>query len=303
MTDNSIKITIFTPTYNRQKLLRRTFESLQKQTDTNFKWLIIDDGSEDDTRKEVERMITESKFNIAYIFQQNGGKHRAHNTAVKNCDTEYMLILDSDDYLIDSAIANLNSKIRLIKNKKHIAGIIGNRINCSDGSIIGTAMPDIQYASGNELYQKYGLKGDTLRLYKTSILNNFLFPEIAGEKFIPENVVFDQIDKKYKLLVMKELLYVGEYQDVGYTNSIYQVHLKNPIGYALSLRSSAQSSVTLKMKIGYLILYLMWCKKAKLTPAFEGTYDIFLRLLFKPITFIFIKLKYPAFFFLHFENT
>lgn len=303
MTDHPTQITVFTPAYNRRKLLRRTFESLQNQTDTNFRWLIIDDGSQDDTQKEVELMMAESKFDITYIFQQNGGKHRAHNTAVRNCGTKYMLILDSDDSLVENAISNLNEKTKLIRDKEHIAGIIGNRINRIDNSVIGTPMPDIHYASGNELYQKYGLKGDTLRLYKTEILKKYLFPEIAGEKFIPENVVFDQIDQKYKLLVIKELLYVGEYQDSGYSNNIYKIHLDNPIGYALSLRSSAESAVTLKMKIGYLILYSIWCKKMKLSPAHENIFYHFLSFLLKPIAFIFMKLRYPAFFFLHFKDT
>lgn len=303
MKEHSIQITIFTPAYNRQKLLRRAFESLQKQTETNFCWLIIDDGSQDDTRKEVELMMAESKFDITYIFQQNGGKHRAHNTAVKKCNTEYMLILDSDDFLVENALSYLNAKTKLIRDKEHIAGIIGNRINSLDGSVIGTPMPDIQYASGNELYQKHGLKGDTLRLYKTEILKKFLFPEIAGEKFIPENVIFDQIDQKYKLLVIKELLYVGEYQDSGYSNNIYKIHLDNPIGYALSLRSSSESAVTLKMQIGYLILYSMWCKKMKLPLTYKNEFYHFVSLLLKPIAYIFMKLRYPAFFFLHFENT
>lgn len=302
MTKITEQITIFTPTYNRQKLLRRAFESLQNQTDTNFRWLIVDDGSQDNTRKEVELMMAESKFDIVYIFQENGGKHHAHNTAVKNCNTEYMLILDSDDSLTEESISILNTKIKLLRNKEHIAGIIGNRINRLDGSVIGTPMPDIQYASGNELYQKYGLKGDTLRLYKTDVLKKYLFPKIAGEKFIPENVVFDQIDQKYKLLVIKELLYIGEYQDNGYTNNVYKVHLNNPNGYALSLRSSAESAVTLKMKIGYMILYSMWCKKMQLSPTYENVFYRFMDLLLKPIAFIFMKIKYPAFFFLHFEN-
>lgn len=302
MANYLIQITIFTPTYNRKKLLRRAFESLQKQTDINFRWLIVDDGSQDGTQEEVEQMTAESKFDITYIYQPNGGKHRAHNTAVKNCSTEYLLILDSDDYLVEDAISNLNSKISFIENKEHIAGIIGNRISCSDGSIIGTAMPAIQYASGNELYQKYGLKGDTLRLYKTSILKKYLFPEIEGEKFVSENVVFDRIDLQYKLLVIKDLLYVGEYQDSGYSNHIYKVHLDNPIGYALSLKSSAESAVTLKMRAGYMILYSMWCKKMGIPTRYSKINDKLLSMLLYPVAFIFMKIKYPAFFFSHFDS-
>ena len=112
---NTQQITVFTPTYNREKLLWRVFESLQKQTDNNFRWLIVDDGSCDATGKAVALMMEKSAFNIEYIYQENGGKHRAHNTAVRKCQTEYMLILDSDDYLTKDAISVLYSKIKLIQ--------------------------------------------------------------------------------------------------------------------------------------------------------------------------------------------
>ena len=298
---NTQQITVFTPTYNREKLLWRVFESLQKQTDNNFRWLIVDDGSCDATGKAVALMMEKSAFNIEYIYQENGGKHRAHNTAVRKCQTEYMLILDSDDYLTKDAISVLYSKIKLIQYE-NIAGIIGNRIAGPDGAVIGTPMPDIQYASGNELYQKYGLQGDTLLIYKTDILKKYLFPEIPHEKFVSENVVFDQIDRKYKLLAIKELLYVGEYQDKGYSNNICSAHLNSPVAYALSLKSSMETAVTLKKKISYMILYIIWSRKMDISLTFDKTSERLLKAFLYPVAYFFIKIKYPAFFFQHFEN-
>lgn len=294
------RITVFTPTYNRAKLLERVYKSLAKQADLSFIWLVVDDGSEDGTDVAVQSMIEEALFPIEYIYQKNGGKHRAYNTAVKNCKTEFFLILDSDDYLIPSAIETLKRYFGDLK-RTSVSGIIGNIMDGKTQKIIGSKMPDIKYASGNELYQKYGLSGDTCRLYKTEILKKFLFPEIDGEKFVSENVVFDKIDGLYKMRVISEVLYVCEYQSGGYSSNIYKVHLDNPIGYAISLRSSFTSAVTWKKRMSYLILYIMWCRKMNLKIELESVQEKVYAVLITPIIGLFLLMKYPRFFFLHFK--
>lgn len=299
MKQNEKFITIFTPTFNRKSFLERVFDSLKRQSNKDFIWLVVDDGSIDGTCEYVSELKKQADFEVEYVYQTNGGKHRAHNTAVSKCKTNYILILDSDDYLTSDAINVLTEKVKLLNDD--VAGIIGNRID-SMGEIIGTPMPNIALASGNELYQKYGLVGDTLRLYKTHVLKQFLFPEIEGEKFVSENVVFDKIDQKYKLLVIQERLYIGEYQKEGYTSNIYGVHLRNPLGYALSLRSSVETAVTIKKKISYMILYSIWCNKMMIKFEIEGFFNKIIGFFLKPIVLLCIKLKFPAFFFKHFQN-
>ncbi len=241
------KITIFTPTYNRAYILRQAYESLLEQTNKNFIWLIIDDGSTDNTEEIVKTWQKENKIEINYIKQENQGKHIAHNTAVKNCDTEFFLILDSDDYLSKNAIEILENETQKIENQENISGIIGNRWIPKSNKAIGTEMPKgIEYASGLELYQKLGFKGDTLRLYKTKILKEFLFPKIEGEKFIYENVVFDVIDSKYKMMINRDKLYYGEYLEDGYTSNAKKVKENNPKGYACSLNSGIKYSITIR---------------------------------------------------------
>lgn len=129
------QITVFTATFNRKELLKRVFDSLQKQTDQNFQWLIIDDGSNDKTDKYVNELKKQAKFDIRYFFKENGGKHTAYNLAVKKCETEYMLILDSDDVLNRDAIKILNSKLNSIKDEK-FSGIIGNRFDLKTKRVI-----------------------------------------------------------------------------------------------------------------------------------------------------------------------
>lgn len=299
-TYKDIRITIFTPTYNRKDLLKRTFDSLNNQTDNRFIWLIVDDGSQDGTNKEVEKWKSQSKFHIEYFYQVNSGKHSAHNTGVSKVETDYILLLDSDDWLTINAIQILNDKIEIIDKYDYVSGIIGNRFDPFKGQIIGTEIPDIIFASGNELYQRYGFKGDTLRMYKTSILKTYTFPIYEGEKFIPENVIFDIIDKKYKMMVLKDVLYFCEYQDEGYSKNIYKIHNNSPKGYAISLRSSYKNATTVKYFFGYLMLYLIWCKKKNLINIFSLNERI-LYYIFYPIIIMFEKMKYPYFFWLHFK--
>ena len=258
-------ITVFTPTFNRAYILEQAYSSLEKQTDKNFIWLIIDDGSTDNTEDIVRKWQKENKIEITYIKQENQGKHIAHNTAVENCKTEFFLILDSDDFLSKDAIEILNKEVKKIKDNKAISGIIGNRWIPKSNEVIGTEMPNgITYTTGLELYQKLGFKGDTLRLYKTDILKQFLFPKIEGEKFVYENVVFDEIDSKYKMLINRDKLYYCEYLEDGYTKNSIKLKENNPKGYAYALNSEIKYAIVLSKKIKWTILYIEWCKAHKL---------------------------------------
>ena len=231
------KITVFTPTYNRREVLGKCFESLCNQSNKNFIWLIIDDGSTDATKDYIDGL--KADFEIKYVYQENGGKHRAHNNAVKNCTTDYFLILDSDDILAEDCIEKLYNYIKEIDDKDYIGGIIGNKSTIKTRKDNEKKMPQIKYSTGIELYQKYGFVGETLRFYKTKVLRKFLFPEIDYEKFAFENVVFDKIDTKYKLLVIQDNLYFFEYLEDGYTKNVDKLKINNPIAYAMSLKSSS----------------------------------------------------------------
>lgn len=298
---NKIEITIFTPAYNRVEKLKKCFLSLKKQTFKNFIWLIVDDGSKDKTNEIVKKFEKEADFKIEYYYKKNGGKHTAHNFAVKKCTTDYFLILDSDDILESNAIEVLNKKIQLIEGEKFISGIIGNKCEINSHKVIGKELPNIEFASGIELYQKLNFFGDTLRLYKTKILKEYLFPEIKNEKFVAENVVFDQIDKKYKMLVIHEKLYMAEYCQDGYSRNINMVRINNPVGYSLSLKSTAETAIKFKKKMGVTILYIIWNRKFKIRNCFKSFKHHILFILCYPISIIFEKIKYPRFFFEMFE--
>jgi len=128
-------LTVFTPTYNRAHTLSRTYDSLCQQSCKDFEWLIIDDGSKDDTQSNVNKWITEKKIDICYIYKENGGLHTAYNTAIANIDTELCVCIDSDDWMPDDAI----EKVLTFWEKygsDEVAGIVG--LDCySDGKVIG----------------------------------------------------------------------------------------------------------------------------------------------------------------------
>lgn len=296
-----MKITVFTPTFNRERLLKRLYVSLSEQTSKQFKWLIVDDGSTDSTSEYVQSLQHITEFPIEYIYQQNGGKARAHNAAVKHCTTEFFLIVDSDDYLVSNAIELLNSKLKDLESSEMLSGIIGNRIDKTTNQVIGRRFPSVDISTGIELHQKYNCTGDTVRLYKTKILKKHLFPEINGEKFVPENVVFDEIDRHYKMIIMHELIYIGEYQSEGYSSNIYKVHRNNPVGYYMALKSASVSAITLKKKINYTLLYLIWIKKMHIpTNICEYPYKVRYALLL-PLCWLLIFIRRPVFFFRNFS--
>ena len=297
-------ITVFTPTYNRKKLLERLYHSLKRQTDQKFEWLIVDDGSTDDTKLFVDNIISESTFEIIYVYKKNDGKPSAHNKAVELCENDFILIVDSDDILTDNAIEVLNKKCEIIQSMDNVSGIIGNKgLITNKEKVIGNKMPDIEYASGLELYQKCGFKGETLRLYKTKILKEFLFPLIENEKFIPENVVFDKIDQHYKMLVIHEILYLCEYQETGLSSNIYNVRKNNPIGYSLSLKSTAETGLSFKKKVGVTILYILWNRKFRIKNTFKTFRYKFIYIVCVPISFLFQLLKRPKFYFNMFKES
>lgn len=121
------KITVFTPTYNRGKLLYRVYESLQKQTYKDFEWVIVDDGSTDETERIVTELKNEAKFSIIYKKKKNEGKHIAINEGCRLARGEWFFIVDSDDYLTDDALDTVNYYSNEIRDKSDFAGVVGLR--------------------------------------------------------------------------------------------------------------------------------------------------------------------------------
>lgn len=225
-------LTIFTPTYNRAYILPRLYESLLKQTNKEFEWIIIDDGSTDNTKDLANIWINENKINIKYFFQENQGKPIAHNVGIEKSSGEIVTCVDSDDYLTEEAVEIILKKWNQVKETPICVGMVGIVIY-EDGTPVGTKMPNIEYSTCNELYNKHKYKGDTILIYKKSIIQNYTFPKIEGEKFIPETYLYDQIDQIGKLAIIQDGVYICEYLDDGYTKNVRKLIANNPKGYKL----------------------------------------------------------------------
>lgn len=247
-------ITIFTPTYNRAKTLPRLYRSLLKQTDQNFEWLIVDDGSVDHSKSMIEQWILEKKIKIRYIYQENHGKTYAHNVGVKHANYNLFFCVDSDDYIGNNTIEKLNEINSQIAEDNEIIGIMGYKKNILSDKIIKKKIPATTITVSS-LYRKYHFKDELALLYKTKILKHHLFPIIKGEKFVPESYLYDQLDNIGKCYFFQDYIYFYEYQDDGYTNNSATLLKNNVQGYLLYSKQRLEISKLWKNKVRGAIQY------------------------------------------------
>lgn len=229
-------LTIFTPTYNRAYILNRLYESLKRQDCCDFCWLIVDDGSDDNTRDLVQQWQAENKVSISYHRQENSGKSQAHNKGVALTQTELFVCVDSDDYLTCDAVSEIKEVWK--NNLDSDTGILcGKKSEEQKVTIFPrTELLKENRATLRDAYDKYGLRGDTMLVFRTSIIKRFSFPKFDGEKFVPEAYLYDLIDQCGSLIVCNKFLYVCEYQHDGYTNNMAQLLANNPQGYLAYIR-------------------------------------------------------------------
>jgi len=281
-------ITVFTPTYNRAGLLNRLYNSLISQTSKDFEWIIVDDGSIDDTKEVCQFFIDENIIKIKYFFQENSGKHIAINNGVKNASGELFLCVDSDDMLTNNAIDLLLKTWNSIQNSD-LAGIIALK-NKMDNSIIGDVFPNsLTKVTTFELSEKYGCGGDKCMIYRTDILKSYPYPQITNEKFVTECVVFDQIATKKSMWLLNESICICEYQINGLTSNIFSTMLQNPIGYKIYYKQRIDMAYTFKQRFGFIIRYNAFnIMSNEDTYNYTGKHKILVSLS-KPIGFLIVK--------------
>lgn len=225
-------LTVFTPAYNRAHTLPRTYESLCRQDCKDFVWLVVDDGSSDNTAALVRSwQEQENGFEIHYLYKENGGMHTAHNAAYEVIDTELNVCIDSDDYLADGAVKKILDKWCSVKDLGY-AGIIGLDAD-SDGKLIGKGFPDGLTETTLTGYYAAGGSGDKKLVYRTDVIKQYPpYPVFDGEKYVALAYKYRLIDQDYKLAVLDEVLCNVEYQADGSTGTMWKQYLKNPKGFA-----------------------------------------------------------------------
>ena len=190
---NDVILTIFTPTFNRAYTLHKCYESLLRQTCKNFIWLIIDDGSTDNTKELVNSWINENKINIRYYYQENKGMHGAHNTAYKLIDTEINTCIDSDDYMTDDAVEKINDFWEKNRNDE-LAGFVALDAY-ENGEIIGTKFPEnLKSTTYFDIYNKYKVKGDKKFIYRSELTKLYPYPIFEGEKYVSLAYKYAKLD-------------------------------------------------------------------------------------------------------------
>lgn len=225
-------LTVFTPAYNRAHTLPRTYESLCVQNCKDFIWLIVDDGSVDNTAELVRSWQEQDNgFEIRYIHKENGGMHTAHNIAYEHIDTELNTCIDSDDKLAPGAVEKILRKWEQVKDQNY-AGIIALDADF-DGNVIGKGFPERLTETTVIGYYAAGGSGDKKLIYRTDIINQYPpYPVFEGEKYVALAYKYRLIDQTYKMAVLDEIVCNVEYQPDGSSNTMWKQYLKNPKGFA-----------------------------------------------------------------------
>ena len=224
-----MEITILTPTYNRSDKLIDLFYSLKLQSNYRFKWLIIDDGSVDDTEDTISKLRESCDlFDICYFKKDNGGKHTAINYGLTKVNTEYCLIVDSDDILKTNAIDFFLNKWKSL-DESIVAISCLTESQC--GGIVGDTFPidGIEISHIEQTYEM-NVHGDKIECYRTRILQENQFPVFYNERFLTEAVVWNRIGTKYKKKCFNTSLMIHEYYEDGLTSNLERLHKNSPIG-------------------------------------------------------------------------
>jgi len=253
-----MKFTILTPTYNRAYCLHILYNSLVKQDyKDGFEWLVIDDGSTDNTREMIQSFQQEAKIDIKYHFTPNGGKHRAINVGAKFALGERLFIVDSDDYLLPEALSTAADWFDTIKAGTDFAGVVGLK-GYDEKTMIGTTF------QGNSLdilyYDRtlHNIYGDKAEIFYTDVLLKHKFPEFEGENFISEACVWTEIaNNGLKLRFFNKIIYVANYLDDGLSYKSLELRKKNINGTLYTYkRLFSNKKLPFRLRIRYFLNYL-----------------------------------------------
>ena len=248
-------ISVFTPAYNRAHLLPRLYESLESQSCKDFEWVVVDDGSRDNTREVVEQFTAAASFPVKYIYQENGGKHRAINRGAQEAQGELFFIADADDWLTETAVEVVVNEFDAIKEDASFAGVCGLDAY-EDGRIVGSGLPgDVLDCTAHEIRFRYHVTGDMKEVFRTSVMREFPFPDNEGERFCPEALVWNRIALKYKLRYFNKSIYIAEYQPDGLTANIMRVRHFSPLATMATYAELYHASVPMRERIKAAINY------------------------------------------------
>ncbi len=247
--------TVFTPTYNRARLLKRLYESLKEQSDKDFEWIIVDDGSKDNTEEVVQGFIKEKSIPIKYLKKENEGKHIAINVGCDMAEGELFFIVDSDDYIPKEAIEEVKRDWKKYRNNTGIAGLVYLKA-WENGNLMGRKLEKDEFISNHvKEYNKGGVWGEKLKILRTEIFRKNKFPKYENEKYVGEHVLWIEVSRKYDLVYINKVLYIAEYLEDGLTMAGRKLRIENPLGGIKGAQVLMQKDMCLKLRIKNNLLY------------------------------------------------
>lgn len=257
------KLAVLTPTYNRSGYLKILFDSLCCQTDMDFEWWVVDDGSTDETRQIVQECQAQAGFPVHYIYKENGGKHTALNVAIPQITSELTMIVDSDDTLTGEAVETIYHYHNKYTGYPGLCGYVFHR-KFPDGRISGKMFdPDEKIAS----YVDVRINGDDTHadkaeVFYTKCLQEFPFPEYKGEKFLGEDTVWLPMGRSYDMVYINKAIYIFEYQDNGLTRNRRRHNIASPRGCMHRATLYMERDIKLRYRLKGALQYLIYGKFA-----------------------------------------
>lgn len=244
---NKAILTIFTPAYNRAYSIVDTYNSLCRQSCKDFVWLVVDDGSTDNTAELVKKWKkSDNGFEIKYVYKENGGMHTAHNTAYENIDTELNVCIDSDDYMPDDAVEKIIDCWKQYGSDEY-AGIIALDIDSEKKQVIGTELPKNRKSISTSDFYNQGGRGDKKFIYRTDVINSVPpYPVFEGEKYVSLGYKYTLVAQKYEMIILNEPVCIVEYRTDGSSMNMLFQYRKNPKGFAFLRKVDMQYNRSFK---------------------------------------------------------
>lgn len=252
-------ITVLTPTFNREGVLRSLWDSLQKQTVKDFEWLVVDDGSTDGTKNLITQLQEKSDFPIRYIYKSNGGKHTALNVGIQTICSELTFIVDSDDCVTDDAVESILKIHKKYRSQNNICGYAFLRA-FPDGKVNGKKF-DVDEKIGSYIDVRVNgddTGADKAEVFKTHCLKEFPFPEYPNEKFLGEDLVWVRMARKYEMVHINKAIYVGKYLEDGLTNNRRKHNIASPVGCMHRAEEFMESDLKTRYRIKGGLQYIVY---------------------------------------------
>ena len=259
-------LSIVTPAYNRGPLLKNCFDSLRAQTDLDFEWIVVDDGSTDTTAEILQGFLeNKPEFPVQLVCKENGGKHTALNASHPYIHGEYVLILDSDDTLTPDAVAQVRSGVESYMSLPQVGMVT---------FLKGSSQNDPKCYAQDE-----GVPVDIMRYRRTCVHSSdccevipkelflkYPFPEFPGERFLSEGALWNRISFTHKCVYVNRVIYLCEYLEGGLSKSGKPLRIRNPYGgmYTSNLNMNRKNFLVRRIKNG--LLYTCYGCFAGLTP-------------------------------------